>query len=120
MAIDVESRKVTAVETPADFPPNGIDGLAYSRGALYAVQNGIEPHRVVKMTLSADGTRITAGRVLEMNNPLFDEPTLGIVANGAFYYVADSQGGKFRKNPDKVPAADQREVVVLKVPLPGK
>ena len=120
MAIDVESRKVSAVETPADFPPNGIDGLAYSRGALYAVQNGIEPHRVVKMTLSADGTRITAGRVLEMNNPLFDEPTLGIVANGAFYYVADSQGGKFRKNPDKVPAADQRETVVLKVPLAGK
>ena len=120
MAIDAESRKVTAVETPADFPANGIDGLAYSRGALYAVQNGIEPHRVVKMTLSPDGSRITAGRVLEMNNPLFDEPTLGIVADGAFYYVADSQGGKFRKSPDKVPAADQREVVVLKVPLPGK
>jgi sugar lactone lactonase YvrE len=120
MAIDVESRKLRAVETPVDFPPNGIDGLAFSKGALYAVQNGIEPHRVVKMTLSADGSRITAGRILEMNNPLFDEPTLGIVADGAFVYVADSQGGKFRKSPDKVPAADQREVVVLKIPLAGK
>jgi hypothetical protein len=32
-----------------------------------------------------------------MNNPLFDEPTLGIVANGAYYYVANSQGGRFLK-----------------------
>ena len=115
MAVDVASRKVAAVETPADVPPNGIDGLAFSGGALYAVQNGIEPHRVVRFTLSADGSRITAGRVLEMNNPLFDEPTLGIVANGAFYYVADSQGGKFRKG--KVPESAQREAVVLKIPL---
>ncbi len=117
MAIDVESRKVTAVETPADFPPNGIDGLAYSGGALYAVQNGIEPHRVVQMTLSADGSRVAAGRVVEMNNPLFDEPTLGIVADGAFYYVANSQGEKFRKNPKGVPESEQKEVVVLKAPL---
>jgi len=49
-----------------------------------------------------------------MNNPLFDEPTLGIVADGAFYYVADSQGGRFLKGG--VPESEQREVVVLKVP----
>jgi sugar lactone lactonase YvrE len=113
MAVDAASRKVTAVSTPADFPPNGIDGLAFSAGALYAVQNGIEPHRVVRLTLSADGSRITAGRILEMGNPLFDEPTLGIVANGAFHYVADSQGGRFLKGA--VPESEQREVVVLRV-----
>jgi len=86
------------------------------------VQNGIEPHRVVRLTLSADGARIVKGRILEMNNPLFDEPTLGVAANGAFYYVADSQGGKFLKSPDGVPESEQREVVVLKVPLeaPGE
>jgi len=49
-----------------------------------------------------------------MNNPLFDELTLGIVADGAFYYVADSQGGRFLKGG--VPESEQREVVVLKVP----
>jgi hypothetical protein len=55
---------------------------------------------IVRLTLSPDGSRITAGRILEMKNQLFDEPTLGIVANGAFYYVADSQGGRFLKNPN--------------------
>jgi hypothetical protein len=114
MAVDVASRKVSAPPAPADFPLNGIDGLAFSGGLLYAVQNGIEPHRVVRLTLSPDGSRITAGRILEMNNPLFDEPTLGIVANGAFSYVADSQGGRFLKGG--VPESEQREVVVLKVP----
>jgi sugar lactone lactonase YvrE len=114
MAVDAASRKLSAVTGPVDFPLNGIDGLAFSRGSLYAVQNGIKPHRVVRLTLSADGSRITAGRILEMNNPLFDEPTLGIVANGAFHYVANSQGGRFLKGD--VPASEQREVVVLKVP----
>ena len=114
MAVDAASRKVSTVAGPVDFPLNGIDGLAFSRGSLYAVQNGIEPHRVVRLTLSGDGSRITAGQVLEMNNPLFDEPTLGIVAKGAFHYVADSQGGRFLKGV--VPDAEQREVVVLKAP----
>ena len=114
MAVDAASRKVSTVPGPVDFPLNGIDGLAFSRGSLYAVQNGIEPHRVVRLTLSGDGSRITAGQVLEMNNPLFDEPTLGIVAKGAFHYVADSQGGRFLKGV--VPDAEQREVVVLKAP----
>lgn len=117
MAVDATSRKVRAVAAPDDFPLNGIDGLALFRGSLYAVQNGIEPHRVVRLTLSPDGSRILAGELLEMNNPLFDEPTLGIVVNGAFHYVADSQGDRFRKSPAGVPASDQREVVVLKVPV---
>ena len=122
MAVDMASRRVREVRAPADVPLNGIDGLAFDRGTLLAVQNGIEPHRVVRLTLSADGARIVKGRILEMNNPLFDEPTLGVAANGAFYYVADSQGGKFLKSPDGVPESEQREVVVLKVPLeaPGE
>jgi hypothetical protein len=115
MAIDTVSKAVRTVPAPAEFPLNGIDGLFYVPGALYAIQNGIEPHRVVRFALSSDGSRITGGRILEMNNPLFDEPTLGIVAKDAFYYVADSQGGKFLEGD--VPAADQREVVVLKTPL---
>jgi DNA-binding beta-propeller fold protein YncE len=116
MAVDVVSKRVRAVDTPPEVVLNGIDGLAYDRGTLLAVQNGIEPHRVLRLRLSPDGTRITAGEILEMNNPFFDEPTLGIVANGAFYYVADSQGGRYLKNAD-VPESEQREVVVLKVPL---
>lgn len=114
MVVDAESRKLSALPAPVDFPLNGIDGLAFAGGSLYAVQNGIEPHRVVRLTLSPAGSRITTGRILEMNNPLFDEPTLGIVAKGAFHYVADSQGARFLKGV--VPEADQREVVVLKVP----
>jgi len=116
MAVDVTSKRVRAVDAPAEVVLNGIDGLAYDRGTLLAVQNGIEPNRVARLRLSPDGTRITAGEILEMNNPFFDEPTLGIVANGAFYNVADSQGGRYLKNAE-VPESEQREVVVLKVPL---
>jgi sugar lactone lactonase YvrE len=116
LAVDTASKTVRPLPAPPEFPLNGIDGLAYAGGTLYAIQNGIEPHRVVRFTLSPDGSRITAGKILEMNNPLFDEPTLGIVAKGAFYYVADSQGGRFLKGKGKVPESEMREVVVLKTP----
>src|SRR5204862_7150429 len=92
MAVDMASRRVREMPAPADVPLNGIDGLAFDRGTLLAVQNGIEPHRVVRLTLSADGVRIVKGRILEMNSPLFDDPTLGAAANGTFYSVAYCQG----------------------------
>ena len=49
-------------------------------------------NRVSLLELSPDGTRITRGRILEMNHPLFDEPTLGTVVDGVFYFSAEQPG----------------------------
>jgi hypothetical protein len=86
---------VTLVECPADATLLGIDGL-YSHGdALLAIQNGMRPHRVVRVPLQEDGRSAGAVEVLEANHPQFDEPTLGIVVDDAFYYVANSQWYRF-------------------------
>ena len=95
-----------------------VDGLSYHRGALVAIQNGAEPHRVALFTLSASGDRVTAGRVLERGNPLFEIPTTGAVAGDVYYYLANSQlsalgPGGVVKEPEK-----RRPVVILRLDLP--
>ena len=55
--------------------------------------------------------------VLEANNALFDEPTLGVVVGDEFYYVADSQWGALDRKGALVASHPLREVVVLKLKL---
>ncbi len=101
--VEVASKKITRLAVPADVALNGVDGLVWAGGRLYAVQNGVEPNRVIRVDLSADGATVTGAKILEMNHPAFDEPTLAVVAEGALYVTANSQGGKFREReaPDR-------------------
>src|SRR5262249_18588611 len=116
-AVDLASRRVSLIAVPRDLALNGIDGLAWFDHGLVAVQNGIVPHRVIRLDLTPDGLRIAKARILEMNHPDFDEPTLGVVVARAFYFSADSQGQKFQNARNPIAEADMRESVILKVPL---
>jgi hypothetical protein len=48
---------------------DGIDGLWLQEGELIAIQNGLNPKRIVALALSDDGNHITSMRVLEQANP---------------------------------------------------
>jgi len=115
--IDVASKRATPLPVPPDLALNGIDGLAYSDGSLLAIQNGIEPHRVIRLDLTPDGAGIARARLLEMNNPAFDEPTLGTVANGALYFTANNQGHRFHDVNHPPRPEDLQDVVILRLPL---
>ena len=85
---------------------------------MIAIQNGIRPHRVVAFTLSADGGAITASRILASSLPEFDEPTLGLVHEGDFYFVSNSHWNRFdRENRLTAGLAGQ---IVLKISLAGR
>ena len=116
-AVDIATRRVAALRVPPDLSLNGIDGLALSGSSLIAIQNGIVPHRVIRLDLAADGLTISRARILEMNHPDFDEPTLGVVVGGAFYFSADSQGQKFLDEKHPISPDDMREAFILKLPL---
>ena len=115
--VEVVSKKITRLAVPADVALNGVDGLVWAGGRLYAVQNGVEPNRVIRVDLSADGTTVTGAKILEMNHPAFDEPTLAVVAEGALYVTANSQGGKFRDEKHPITPEAMADAVILKVPL---
>jgi hypothetical protein len=96
--IDLETRDVTHLALPPDFPAFGIDGLAYSKGWLYGVQNGVDPNRIVRLHLTANGLRADRWEIIEMNHPLMDEPTIGVIAGDEYVFLAASQGNKFDAN----------------------
>jgi sugar lactone lactonase YvrE len=86
---------VSRLESDAGTMLDGIDGLVGHNGRLIAIQNGTNPRRILLLTLSRDGNRIAAARVLESNNPDWSEPTLGALHGDDFLYVADAQWDRY-------------------------
>jgi DNA-binding beta-propeller fold protein YncE len=121
--IDTRNRELRLLPTPHDLTALGIDGLAYYKNSLIAIQNGVRPHRVVRLALSGNDDRIVDWEVLEANHPDFDEPTLGVVVPGprrntaSFCYVANSHWGAFDRNGKLREDADLSPPVILKLDL---
>jgi sugar lactone lactonase YvrE len=116
-AIDLARRSAAAIGVPADLALSGIDGLVRYENSLIAIQNGITPHRVIRLDLARDGVSIAKARILEMNHPDFDEPTLGVVVDRALYLSADSQGQKYLDDKNPIRPEEARDAVILKLPL---
>ncbi|HEX4441075.1 MAG TPA: SMP-30/gluconolactonase/LRE family protein [Thermoanaerobaculia bacterium] len=115
--IDVATKAITRLNVPPNAAVNGADGLVLAGGSLYLVQNGVQPNRVTRVDLSPDGTRVTGAKILEMNNPAFDEPTLAVAVDGYLYVNAASQGGKFQNEKTPITSAEMRDAVILKIPI---
>jgi sugar lactone lactonase YvrE len=116
-AVDIASKRMTPIRVPPDLALTGIDGLVLTGRSLIAIQNGIIPHRVIRLDLAPDGQTISKSRILEMNHPDFDEPTLGTVVDGVLYFSADSQGQKFLNEKKPITPEEMRDAVILKLSL---
>lgn len=69
----------------------GIDGLAATReGRLIAVRNGVSPHAVIAIDLSADGLGVADTEILLRNHADFGEPTLVDVQDDRVFFVANA------------------------------
>jgi len=86
----------------------GIDGLAWHDGALIAIQNGMTPARVLRLTLDPARRAVTRLEVLESAHPRYGEPTLGVVAGDALLYLANAPW------PDP---AQHEPALILRLPL---
>ena len=101
--VDVASKTFHPMGHPKDLCLGTIDGLTYFNGSLIAIQNGVMTHRVVRYRLAKDLKSIESFEVLERRNPLFDGITTGAMADGAFYFMANTQldkvaGGRIKPN----------------------
>ena len=65
---------------------------------LIAIQNGIQPNRVVRLKMSNNGTTVESIQVLEINHPSFGEPTLGVVNQDTLFFVANSPVSQFLRD----------------------
>jgi WD40 repeat protein len=115
--VDLQSRKAVALTPAPGTTLLGIDGLYFYKDALTGTQNGTNPHRIIRLHLKKDLGGVERLEILEANNPLFDEPTLGVRVRDTFYYIANSQWGAVDDKGQLAPAEKLREPVILKVKL---
>ncbi|MCK9537731.1 hypothetical protein [Dokdonella sp.] len=80
---------------PAKLVLGGIDGLYWYDGTLVAIQNGMSPERVMRISLSADGRRVTKAMPLDVARPEFELPTYGAIDGNRLYFIANSQRNEY-------------------------
>lgn len=95
LKIDPSSRSVRLLPCRDRVLALGIDGLYLDRGRLVGIQNGVEPHRVLRLTLDARGDSLVGSVVLEREHPRYSEPTLGVLVGRNLFYISNSQWEKF-------------------------
>ena len=115
--IEPESRRIRPLPHPDDVAVTGIDGLYFHEGSLVGIQNGVRPNRVVRFRLDPSLERITGGEVLEANHPRFDDPTLGVIAAGALFCIANSQWHQFSPQADEGAEEHRSAPIILRLPL---
>ena len=115
--VDLMTKAVSPIAAAADTALIGIDGLYFYKQSLVAIQNGTNPHRVIRLFLGSKQREIVKWEILEANNPLFDEPTLGVLVKNELYYVANSQWETVNKKGELASDDKLREPVILKLRL---
>ena len=111
--VDLGTRTPRLLAAPAHTTLFGIDGLYAVPGGLIAVQNGINPQRVIRIDLATDGTP-SAVRVLGAGHPSMSDLALGQVIAGHFDFIGNA-GWELHAKPDAKPTP--RNVVILRTPL---
>lgn len=116
-AIDLQSRELTWLRAPASATTLGADGLRLFGDDLIAIQNGVVPARVTRFRLSPDGLAIAGATLLERAHRAYDEPTLGVIVDGALVYVANSHWPSFGEDGHPRAGADLSPALLLRLPL---
>jgi hypothetical protein len=100
--------KARRVEAAVPMLLDGIDGMWRHGNEIVAIQNGARPARIVALTMSRDGMRVTALRVIERAHSAWTEPTGGALVGDDLVYVATGQWDRF--GDGGAPSADNPPV----------
>ena len=131
--IDTATKTPTLLTAPANATFFGIDGLYAVPGGLLAVQNGVNPQRVLRIDLSDAGSSLgttSADRSSQATTPQKTPATVRIIAsgrtdmtdlalgqvfNGRFHFVGNSGWALFDPPPATPPT--ERTVTILSTAL---
>lgn len=116
--LDLKTRQLARLPYPQGISLVGIDGLYFYKNSLVGVLNMINPGRVARFYLNDSLDRVTRTEIVECNNPLFDDPTTGALAEGSLYFIANSQYESAYDQNDKIlPVERLHDVYILKAKL---
>lgn len=115
--IDVETKKVTKLNYPPDATLLGIDGIYFYQNSIIAVQNGVNPRRVIKLTLNKKLDALETFTTLTAGRESLPDPTLGTIIGKDFYFHANAQWEKFDREGKILPIDKFTEPTLLKLKL---
>ena len=96
--VDLGSGAVSRLPVPANTSLVGTDGVLRHGGDLVAIQNGVTPQRVLRLTMDPGFGRVERWAPIAANLPQLSEPTTGTIQDGALVFVARSQWTDFRED----------------------
>ncbi|MFN8574210.1 MAG: hypothetical protein U0132_19325 [Gemmatimonadaceae bacterium] len=120
LRMDLRTGDVVRLTDAPSSTSLGCDGIVWYQHSIVAVQNGVDPARVVRFALDADGLRITRVDVLDRNTRVADEPTIGALRGAEFLYVANSQWNKYADNGTRRPEVPLAPTIILGVSLTSR
>ena len=89
--VDPKTGRVAAIPAAEGTFVGGIDGLYAVDGRLIAIQNGLRPHRVVRIALAPDASRVAGIEIVASNLPELADMTTAAVARGEITVLAGRQ-----------------------------
>lgn len=115
---DPLTSEIIKIKNSANNTLLGIDGIYYYKNnRIIAVQNGTNPQRIVELSFDENFLKATGFRILEVNNPDFDDITLGTVNGNDFYFIANSQWYKFDKKGKIFPEEKFNNILIKRIRL---
>ena len=88
---DLNAGKPFDVLVPKTLALAGIDGLVWWQDSLLAVQNGMQPTRVMRLLLAPDGRSFTGAKPLAAGHAEFSMPTLATLEGDRLLFIANGQ-----------------------------
>jgi sugar lactone lactonase YvrE len=96
LRLDLATRDLSPFPTPPNTTLLGIDGLALAPdGSVLAVQSGVRPKRILRLTFDSSLQSVTQVTVLESGHLTMADPTLGCIAGGQFVFVGNAGWSRF-------------------------
>jgi len=119
--IDLITGEPARLSQPDTVVTGGIDGLYWHNGDLFGVQNGTNPGRVIRLSLTDKGSRISGLTVLQSHrHPEFDEPTTGAIAHDALNVIGNSYVSHYQPDGSIKDSVELKGTAIVAVPLQSK
>ena len=115
--LDLITKELKTIVNTLDVSLKGIDGVYFYHNSLIAIQNGVAPLRCSRYYLNQNLDAISDFKIIDRKHPAYNEPTLGVIVDNLFFYIANSQWGGYTNDHHINPESKLQDIVILKSSL---